>query len=487
MKRASLASHHSANCGSSSAPGLALPVHLPGRTAKVGRPLSYLAAEGLRTRQQQHAPAAYPQLRLRSERFRTGSKPGQRLWRQPQREATTTEEDHLSPILEQGSGQAVPAPRSAASAAWRQLGPSFLTAAWGLPTPTPPAPFPPINPAARPDSSLDWTFDEEAEAEDSAALRLVEQSRLTRQRAQVAALPPKPTVITRLPEHLAQPVLRNALLLLDKPADWSSEEVTRALRWSLKLPRQGQDCQVGYVGSLEPGASGLMVLLMGKATALARLVRATPTRYTGLVRLGTSTDTYDSRGKVTSQAPTSHITDAAIAEVATRFTGEGLQARRLRWCSARNACLCAWPSASTRACTCALLFPFASAQVPPLITAIKLRGRPVYELTRKRPSKQLQPQAVHISHLHLSRAEPGSRDLQLDVTFSRTGFPRVCDVAGCVAAVALQSLAHDVGLALGCGAHLAQLRRESVGGFSVDDAWTLDAFMPAARKFAKNK
>ncbi|GFH26128.1 tRNA pseudouridine synthase B, partial [Haematococcus lacustris] len=121
--------------------------------------------------------------------------------------------------------------------------------------------------------------------------------------------------------------------------------------------------QVGYVGSLEPGASGLMVLLMGKATALARLVRATPTRYTGLVRLGTSTDTYDSRGKVTSQAPTSHITDAAIAE----------------------------------------------------------------------------------------------------------------------------SLAHDIGLALGCGAHLAQLRRESVGGFSVDDAWTLDAFMPAARKFAKNK
>ncbi|KAL6759474.1 pseudouridine synthase [Haematococcus lacustris] len=440
MKRASLASHHSANCGSSSASGLALPVHLPGRTAKAGRPLSYLAAEGqLRTRQQQHAPAAYPQLRLRSERFRTGSKPGQRPWRQPQREATTTEEDHYSPILEQGPGQAVPAPRSAASAAWRQLGPSFLTAAWGLPTPAPPTPFPPVNPAASPDSSLDWTFDEEAEAEDSAALRLVEQSRLTRQRTQQAALPPKPTVITRLPEHLAQPVLRNALLLLDKPADWSSEEVTRALRWSLKLPRQGQDCQVGYVGSLEPGASGLMVLLMGKvgkATALARLVRATPTRYTGLVRLGTSTDTYDSRGKVTSQAPTSHITDAAIAEVATRFTGEGVQ-------------------------------------VPPLITAIKLRGRPVYELTRKRPSKQLQPQAVHISHLHLSRAEPGSRDLQLDVTFSRTGFPR--------------SLAHDIGLALGCGAHLAQLRRESVGGFSVDDAWTLDAFMPAARKFAKNK
>ncbi|GFH29996.1 tRNA pseudouridine synthase B, partial [Haematococcus lacustris] len=325
-------------------------------------------------------------------------------------------------------------------------------------------------------------------------LRLVEQSRLTRQRAQVAALPPKPTVITRLPEHLAQPVLRNALLLLDKPADWSSEEVTRRLLLHSALPvllhplpPLAHPCphtcarclpalltlQVGYVGSLEPGASGLMVLLMGKATALARLVRATPTRYTGLVRLGTSTDTYDSRGKVTSQAPTSHITDAAIAEVATRFTGEGLQARRLRWCSARNACLCAWPSASTRACTCALLFPFASAQVPPLITAIKLRGRPVYELTRKRPSKQLQPQAVHISHLHLSRAEPGSRDLQLDVTFSRTGFPR--------------SLAHDVGLALGCGAHLAQLRRESVGGFSVDDAWTLDAFMPAARKFAKNK
>jgi len=271
-----------------------------------------------------------------------------------------------------------------------------------------------------------WTFDAPHEAADVEAIKRLEQARLDRHAAKAAAKPARPTLVTRLPAHLTPQVLTNAVLLVDKPQDWSTDEVARALTWALK------SSQLGYVGALEPMASGLMVVLIGKATSLTPELQSVPQRYTGVLQLGIETDTHDTCGRVTATMPWSHVTDDQIEEVASCFRGEFIQ-------------------------------------VPPAYNPVKQKSRPVYDLAQRRPQENLQPMAVRTTELSLRRMEPGSSELAFSVTYSRT--------------LHVRALARDIGLALGCYAHVSSLRREALGGFCVDDAWPLNVLLPTARKF----
>lgn len=202
----------------------------------------------------------------------------------------------------------------------------------------------------------------------------------------------------------------NGILLLDKPTGISSN---RALQ---QVKRHLQACKAGHTGSLDPIASGLLPLCLGEATKLAQFVLDMDKRYWAQFRLGVSTDTYDAEGRVTATRPVTVDPDR-IAQALRGFQGS-------------------------------------IAQVPPMYSALKLGGRPLYALARAGEVVERAPRAVTIYALELLKV---SGDLvEIRVTCSRGTY--------------IRSLAHDLGEALGCGAHLTALRRETVGGFSLAQA-----------------
>lgn len=205
------------------------------------------------------------------------------------------------------------------------------------------------------------------------------------------------------------------LLLVDKPAGWTSHDVVARVR---RLTGQRR---IGHTGTLDPAATGLLVLCLGPATRLVEYLTAHDKRYTGEIHLGITTDTLDAEGNVTAVRPVPEISDAILGAIAVRFTG-----RRL--------------------------------QVPPAYSAIKVAGQRSYARARAGDSFELPAREVDITGLALGL-----------VSHERVHF----DVA-CGSGTYIRSLARDIGEALGCGAHLASLRRHRAGAFSVQDASTLE-------------
>jgi tRNA pseudouridine55 synthase len=202
------------------------------------------------------------------------------------------------------------------------------------------------------------------------------------------------------------------VLLVDKPSGTSSAAVIRRLKGRL-----GRRTKVGHVGTLDPFASGLLPLCVGEATKVARYLAGASKCYEGTIVLGTETDTLDPTGVVTASAPVPSIAEANLAEIARRFTG------RIE-------------------------------QRPPMYSALKHGGVPLYRLARRgeHVARALRPVDVHALVL-----EPaGPRRLRLQVECSKGTYVRV--------------LALDIGRALGTHAHLGQLRRLAVGGLRVEGA-----------------
>lgn len=238
-----------------------------------------------------------------------------------------------------------------------------------------------------------------------------------------------PTVITRLPQHLGRDVIRNGVLLLDKPQDWSALDAVRAVKGAVKAAK------AGHAGALDEMATGLIIVCLGAATRLApRFAHLTRT-YSGVVRLGATTTTYDATGSVVEEMPWGHITDEDLRRAAGALTGE-------------------------------------VTQVPPVWSGAKVAGRPMrWYAERREAAPHRLPRSVLVDSLAVWREELGSRDVSFRLVAGK----------GCC----VRTLAHDLGAALGCGAHLAALRREALGGFSVERAWTLDVLIPMAKKYAK--
>lgn len=210
----------------------------------------------------------------------------------------------------------------------------------------------------------------------------------------------------------------NGLLLVDKPEGTTSAGVIRALK-----PRLGR-AKVGHLGTLDPFASGLLPLCIGEATKVARWLLLEDKGYTGTIRFGAATDTLDRTGTPVRTAPVPALDQAALDDVAARFVG-----RRT--------------------------------QVPPMFSALKRDGVPLYRLARRGIEVERAPREIEIRRLTLTLSTPDAADFALEC--SKGTYVRV--------------LAADIGEALGTAAHLEALRRTRVGTFGVEQATPLDALV----------
>lgn len=209
-----------------------------------------------------------------------------------------------------------------------------------------------------------------------------------------------------------RPATTHGLCVVDKPTGVTSHDVVGMLR------RRFHERQVGHAGTLDPDATGVLVVAVGMATKLLRFVEKTEKRYTGEVVLGTETSTLDAAGEVTATHDMGTVTVADARRAAERLTG-------------------------------------AIEQIPPMVSAIRVDGRRLHELAREGIEVERAPRPVTVSSFEIGEgSEPGV--LAIEVV--------------CSAGTYIRTLASDLGHLLGGGAHLRNLRRTAVGAFTIDEA-----------------
>jgi tRNA pseudouridine55 synthase len=210
---------------------------------------------------------------------------------------------------------------------------------------------------------------------------------------------------------------RDGLLLVDKEAGCTSHDVVQNVRRALRQKK------IGHCGTLDPDATGLLLLTLGRATRLTRFLIRAPKVYEGRMRFGVATDTYDAAGRVTAEHPTAGLTLAAVRQAMSGLVGTYQQA-------------------------------------PPAYSAKKVQGVRYYELARR--GEEVPDTAQEVTVYEFAPLGP-LEDGTLRFTLS------------CASGTYARTLAHETGQRLGCGAHLAALRRLKVGPFHVDDAVLLGA------------
>lgn len=210
----------------------------------------------------------------------------------------------------------------------------------------------------------------------------------------------------------------DGLVVVDKPCGFTSHDVVAKLRKAY-----GQR-KVGHAGTLDPDATGVLLVGLGRVTRLLRFLQETTKAYRGTVSFGVATDTLDAAGAILERRAMP-VTEEAVRAAMARFVGD-IQ------------------------------------QVPPMVSALRVGGRRLHELARLGEEVDRPPRAVRIDRFELEHLEPGP-------------FPQATVLVECSSGTYVRSLAADLGAALGGPAHLASLRRLRVGPFTLDDARTLDA------------
>jgi tRNA pseudouridine55 synthase len=207
-------------------------------------------------------------------------------------------------------------------------------------------------------------------------------------------------------------------ILIDKPSGPTSHDVVDAIRRKFGIKK------VGHCGTLDPNATGLLIIVLGRGTKLSERLMGDDKVYEGTIKFGEATDSYDSDGELTGSMPVMPMTLEELNEEAAKFIGDQMQ-------------------------------------VPPMVSAIKKNGVPLYKLARKGVEVEREPRLIHIYNFRFTEyTEP-------------LGQFRVA----CTKGTYIRSIAHDLGEKLGCGAHLTTLRRSVSGKFDVADALTLDAVL----------
>ena len=236
---------------------------------------------------------------------------------------------------------------------------------------------------------------------------------------------PLPAISERpkLAPALQQVYLDGKVLLIDKPLHWTSFDVVRRLRSLLQIKK------IGHAGTLDPLASGLLIVCTGKCTKQINDYMAKEKTYTGHFVLGAVTPTYDLESEPEKFVSCDHITEDRLRATAAQFTGN-LQ------------------------------------QVPPIYSAIKKKGEALYALARRGESVELEPRPVTIHRFEITHVQ----------------LPHVGFLVSCSTGTYIRSLAHDFGQALGCGAYLGSLRRTAIGELRVEDAISLDSFEASLRE-----
>jgi len=213
------------------------------------------------------------------------------------------------------------------------------------------------------------------------------------------------------PESIAE---AGALLLVDKPAGWTSFDVVAKVRGILRLKK------IGHTGTLDPMATGLLVLCLGRATKLADTIQAGEKEYIGTIRFGATTPTDDAESEENEQFPIDHLTAEVIRRGAGTFIGESLQS-------------------------------------PPMFSARKKGGERLYRIARRGETVEVEPRRIVIS----------------EFTITSVNLPEAQFRVICSKGTYIRSLARDLGRSLGSGAYLSALRRTRSGAFNVEDAATI--------------
>jgi tRNA pseudouridine55 synthase len=224
-------------------------------------------------------------------------------------------------------------------------------------------------------------------------------------------------------QNPVNPFQEGKVLLIDKPLEWTSFGVVSKIRNLIRIKK------VGHAGTLDPLATGLLIVCTGKFTKRINEFMAQEKEYTGTFTLGATTPTYDLESEPVNFKPFEHITEEQLHKATLQFTGEIMQ-------------------------------------VPPAHSAIKVDGKRVYELARQGKEVKLEPRKLFIKEFSITKIK----------------MPVVHFKVVCSTGTYIRSLANDYGEALGCGAYLSSLRRTRIGEFSVDDAMTLPVFEEEIKK-----
>jgi tRNA pseudouridine55 synthase len=217
--------------------------------------------------------------------------------------------------------------------------------------------------------------------------------------------------------------LHDGILLVDKPSGPTSHDIVDLIRRRFRFDK------VGHGGTLDPQATGLLVLLIERGTKLSNTFLMSDKTYEGVMHLGVTTDTQDAQGKILREADAGAVTREALERELEHFRGDLMQA-------------------------------------PPMVSAAKKDGVPLYKLARKGKTIEREPKLIHVYQFDL-----------LDFTPPRASF-----VLRCTKGTYVRTLCSDLGDRLGCGAHLAGLRRLRSGDLDVKDASSMDALMHMTRE-----
>ncbi len=217
---------------------------------------------------------------------------------------------------------------------------------------------------------------------------------------------------------LVPPKELDGILLVDKPTDHTSHDVVARLRGKLKMKR------IGHAGTLDPMATGVLIMLIGKATSASQYVMSLDKEYAGTISLGKVTTTQDAEGEMLEQRPVPPFTEAEILAVMKTFIGDQYQ-------------------------------------MPPMYSAIKIDGVPLYKKARQGEDVEREPRFIRVSSYECTRW--ASPEIDFIVRSTKGTYVR--------------TLAHDLGQKLGCGGHLSKLRRTASGKLSISQCLTLDQIM----------
>lgn len=214
------------------------------------------------------------------------------------------------------------------------------------------------------------------------------------------------------------------VLLIDKPLNWTSFQVVNKLRWHIRKTFNIKKIKVGHAGTLDPLATGLLVICTGKMTKQINTFQAQVKEYTGTITLGSTTPSFDLETQIDKTYPTEHISEDLIKATTKQFIGD-------------------------------------IEQYPPVFSAIKKGGKRLYEFARAGEAVEIKPRTVHILEFEITRFEN-----------NEVGFRVVCSKG-----TYIRSLANDFGKALQSGGHLTVLRRTKIGDFHVDNAFSIENFI----------
>ncbi len=218
------------------------------------------------------------------------------------------------------------------------------------------------------------------------------------------------------------------ILLIDKPAGWTSFDVVNKVRHLIKR-YAGKKIKVGHSGTLDPLATGLLVLATGKKTKMLESLTGLDKEYTGTITLGSATPSYDLETEPGPVKETAHISEKMILEAASELTGEIMQ-------------------------------------IPPSYSAIRKEGKRLYKSARAGLEVKADPRKVRVDRFDIEEIS----------------MPLVKFKVACGKGTYIRSLAHDMGQILGCGGHLSSLRRTAIDAFRVEDAFRIDELMEILNK-----